>query len=172
MPRKLILSNFQSPGDIVMLTAAVRDLNVSCPGAFITDVRTSCPDLWLHNPWLTPLADHDPEAELLSCHYPLIHQSNQLPYHFIHGFIQFLGEHLGVRMQPTQFKGDIHLSAEEKAIPVPGSAEIEGRPFWLIAAGGKFDFTIKWWETARYQEVVDHFAGKLLFVQVGENGHH
>jgi ADP-heptose:LPS heptosyltransferase len=172
MPRKLILSNFQSPGDIVMLTAAVRDLHVSCPGAFITDVRTSCPDLWLHNPWLTPLADRDPKAELLDCHYPLIHQSNQLPYHFIHGFSQYLGEHLGVRMQPTQFKGDIHLSGEEKALPVPGDQEIGGRPFWLIAAGGKFDFTIKWWDTARYQEVVDHFAGKLLFVQVGEAGHH
>jgi len=104
MSRKLILSNFQSPGDIVMLTAAVRDLHANCPGQFITDVRTSCPDLWLHNPWITPMAEHEHGAEVVSCHYPLIHQSNQLPFHFIHGFIQFLGESLGVRIQPTQFK--------------------------------------------------------------------
>ena len=32
--------------------------------------------------------------------------------------------------------------------------------------------TIKWWESARYQEVVDHFRGKIQFVQVGERGHH
>ena len=32
-PEKLILRNFQSPGDIVMLTAAVRDLHRAYPGA-------------------------------------------------------------------------------------------------------------------------------------------
>ena len=41
--RKLILRNFQSPGDIVMLTAAVRDLHRAHPGEFLTDVRTSFP---------------------------------------------------------------------------------------------------------------------------------
>lgn len=43
--RKLILRNFQSPGDIVMLTAAVRDLHRTYPGEFITDVRTPFPGL-------------------------------------------------------------------------------------------------------------------------------
>jgi ADP-heptose:LPS heptosyltransferase len=47
----------------------------------------------------------------------------------------------------------------------------EERPFWIIAAGGKYDYTIKWWSRRRYQEVVDHFAGRILFVQVGEGGH-
>ena len=48
--RRLILRNFQSPGDIVMLTAAVRDLHLTYPGEFVTDVRTSCPELWESNP--------------------------------------------------------------------------------------------------------------------------
>ena len=48
--RKLILKNFQSPGDIVMLTAAVRDLHRSNPGRFVTDVRTPCGHLWENNP--------------------------------------------------------------------------------------------------------------------------
>ena len=39
--RRLILRSFQSPGDIVMLTAAVRDLHRANPTAFQTDVRTS-----------------------------------------------------------------------------------------------------------------------------------
>ena len=119
-PRKFIFTNHQSPGDIVMLTAAVRDLHATFPGDFLTDVRTSCPDLWLHNPHLTPLTEDDPEAEVLPCHYPLIHQSNQRPYHFIHGFIEYLGERLGIRILPRQFKGDIHLSEEEKEAPFPG----------------------------------------------------
>lgn len=45
-------------------------------------------------------------------------------------------------------------------------------PFWIIVAGGKFDYTIKWWDWHRYQQVVDFFRGKILFVQVGENGHY
>ena len=38
--RKIILKNNLSPGDLVMLTAAVRDLHLSYPGCFETDVRT------------------------------------------------------------------------------------------------------------------------------------
>jgi ADP-heptose:LPS heptosyltransferase len=37
---RLILRSFQSPGDVVMLTAAVRDLHRACPGRYQTDVRT------------------------------------------------------------------------------------------------------------------------------------
>ena len=55
MKRKLILRNFQSPGDIVMLTAAVRDLHKCCPGQYLTDVRTPCAGLWANNRYLAPL---------------------------------------------------------------------------------------------------------------------
>jgi hypothetical protein len=38
--QKVILRNFLSPGDIVMLTAALRDLHAAHPKRFVTDVRT------------------------------------------------------------------------------------------------------------------------------------
>jgi hypothetical protein len=53
--RKLILQNNQSPGDILMLKAAERDLHRAQPGKFITDVLTRSPDPWQHNPYITPL---------------------------------------------------------------------------------------------------------------------
>ena len=170
--RKLILKNSLSPGDIVMLTAAVRDLHKCHPGQFLTDVRTSCGALWENNPYLTKLDEHDPEVEVVDCHYPLIHKSNQLPRHFIEGFMDFLSERLGVRIVPTAFKGDIHVSAREKSW-FSQMREILGQdiPFWIIVAGGKRDFTIKWWSHLRFQEVVNHFLGKILFVQVGEKSH-
>src|SRR5262249_25952817 len=40
-------------------------------------------------------------------------------------------------------------------------------PFWIIAPGWNSKFTVKHWSVARYQEVVDAFRGRLLFVQVG-----
>lgn len=45
-------------------------------------------------------------------------------------------------------------------------------PFWLIVSGGKFDYTIKWWDPPRYQQVVDAFRGRITFVQIGEASHH
>lgn len=156
-----------------MLTAAVRDLHRAHPGEFLTDVRTPFPDLWAYNPYLTPIADDDPEAETVDCHYPLIHQSNDTPVHFLHGFPAYLNERLGTRIRVTDFKGDIHLGPDERAwFDQVRALDPDDTPFWLVVSGGKHDFTIKWWDDQRYQQVVDHFRGRIHFVQVGEASHH
>jgi ADP-heptose:LPS heptosyltransferase/SAM-dependent methyltransferase len=170
-PRRLVLRSFQSPGDVVMLTAAVRDLHLAHPGKFQTDVRTSADALWENNPYVVKLKEHDRQVESLDMHYPLIHDSDRRPYHFIHGYVQYLEERLGVRIPLTRFGGDIHLSADEKCRPSPVAALGHKGPFWIVMAGGKHDFTAKWWNPASYQAVVDHFQGKIRFVQCGEAGH-
>src|SRR5262245_56802573 len=116
-PRRLILRSFQSPGDILMLTAAVRDLHAAEPGTFVTDVRTSAEALWFNNPHITRLSEGEPDVETIDMHYPLIHQSNQRPYHFLHGYPQYLEQQLGVRIPVTRFAGDIHLGADETERP-------------------------------------------------------
>ena len=171
-PRKLILRNFQAPGDIVMLTAAVRDLHRCYPGRFLTDVRTACPALWEYNPYVTPLSEGDPEVRIVDCNYPLIGESNTVPYHFLFGFIEDINRQLGLHIRPTEFRGDIYISDRERQ----WFSHVEGRaqdnpPFWLVTAGGKYDFTAKWWDQSRYQRVVDHFQGRIEFVQVGDRTH-
>jgi hypothetical protein len=155
-----------------MLTAAVRELHIAHPGVFLTDVRTPCPALWEHNPYITPLRESDAGVEVLDCEYPLIHRSNHAPYHFLHGFIEHLNARLSLSIRPTLYRGDIHLSQIEKSW-MSQVEEIVRQPvpFWIIVAGGKRDFTIKWWDVQRYQRVVDHFQDRILFVQVGETGH-
>lgn len=156
-----------------MLTAAVRDLHGCYPGQFQTDVRTSSPQLWENNPYLTPLSEGDPTVQVLECHYPLIHRSNHGPYHFLQGFSDFLNNRLGLQIKPLAFRGDIHVSRQERAW-ISQVHEITGDdpPFWIVTSGGKFDYTTKWWDHQRYQQVVDSFRGKILFVQVGETQHH
>ncbi len=172
-PERLILRNSQSAGDIVMLTAAVRDLHRCYPGRFVTDVRTSCSDLWIGNPWLTKLDEREPGVRALECHYPIIHKSNSAPYHFLFGFIEYLNDELGLRIQPTEHRGDVHLTAEEKEwFERVEESEGSARPYWLFASGGKWDYTIKWWSADRYQQVVRHFQDRIDFVQVGESHHH
>ncbi len=156
-----------------MLTAAVRDLHSCYPGSFLTDVRTLCPDLWEHNPYITPLDDQAADVETVECSYPLINRANKAPYHCLHGFIEFLNERLRLAIRPTLYKGDIHLSAQEKAwYSQVHEVTRKPIPFWIIAAGGKYDLTIKWWQTERYQQVVDYFHGRIQFVQIGGWGHH
>ncbi len=169
--RKLLLKNFQSPGDILMLTAAVRDLHRNHPGRFLTDVDTSCGHLWENNPYITKLNRDDPSVEIINCEYPLIHKSNQAPYHFIHGFAQDLSQKLKVPIQLTEFKGDIHISQDEQSWMSQIQEMGVNKPYWVLVAGGKYDYTAKWWNPDYYQEVVDKLVGKVLFVQTGEKDH-
>jgi len=162
---------FQCPlalGDIVLLTAAVRDLHQAYPGRFLTDVRSHYPELWQGNPYLSPLTAGDGGVEVIDCDYPLIQRANRAPYHCLHGFIEFLNERLGLHIRPSLMKGDLYLSAEEKAAPSPLRQLLGVEvPFWILVAGGKYDYTIKWWSSRRFQEVVDALRGRVQFVQVG-----
>ena len=171
--RKLVLKCSLSPGDIVMLTAAVRDLHQCYPGQIQTDVRTLCPDLWLNNPYVTAVDDKRQDCEHIECSYPLLNRCETLPYHCLHGFVEFLNDRLGLQIRPTRYAGDIHLSRQEK-LWYSQVQELTGEatPFWLLCAGGKYDATVKWWSPERFQEVVDHFKGRIAFVQVGQRGHH
>lgn len=184
--RKLLLRAYLSPGDILMLTAAVRDLHKTHPGQFVTDVDTNAMELWENNPDITKLKWHkkdkeiipdEPDLEIIECHYhrdniqASVNKSNGGAYHFIHGYAQDLEASLGVPVPITQFKGAIYLSEQEKAWMSQLEQLGEKRRFWIMMAGGKYDFTTKWWNPAYYQKVVDHFKDRILFAQCGETNH-
>lgn len=172
MPRKIIIHNGQSPGDILMLTAAIRDLHRSNPGDFITGIDSPRPDLWENNPYLTSLSKDDPDVTWVDAHYPLINQSNQLPYHFIHGFRKYLASILGVKIDQGPFQGDLHMTPIEMSKPSPVEEKTSSNtPYWVVINGGKPDFTVKWWHPDRMQEVINYFCGKLNFVQTGLSEH-
>jgi ADP-heptose:LPS heptosyltransferase len=172
LPKRVLLRNQQCPGDVLMLTAAVRDLFRATGGELKISVQTSCSALWENNPYIVPFDDGgEEECLVIDCEYPSIHQSNGAPYHFIHGFARHLEEELGLRIPLTEFRGDIHISDRERSW-MSQIEELGIRDhFWIIIAGGKHDFTAKWWDPARFQRVVDHFRGRITFVQCGERGH-
>lgn len=170
MSRKIILQNFQSPGDVMMLTSAVRDLKKAFPEWKI-DVRTTAMDIWENNPHLTSLDENSSSVEKIKCEYPLVNLSNSHPYHFIHAFRIFLEGVLKVRIPQGPFRGEIFLSEEEKL----WMSQVEElgikNKFWILMSGGKYDFTAKWWNPLEHQKVVDYFKNKILFVQCGEADH-
>lgn len=176
--RRIILQNFQAPGDVVMITAAVRDLHVNHPGRFLTDVRTSSMPIWESNPHITKLDENDPRVEVHKLEYPLIHQSNQGPWHFSEAFTEEIEDKLGVRIKKRLGRGDIHIGPNEETWGFTERSswfsEYGYDPeinYWILNAGYKNDFTCKMWPEERYQQVVDHFRGQLVFVQVGHKDH-
>ena len=171
--RKLILRNTLSPGDLVVLSGTLRDLHRCHPGEFLTDVRVSCPAIFDHNPHVTALDADDPEVTVIDCKYPLIAESNRRPVHFLDAFAADLNAQLGTRVETTAVRGDIHLSVQERRWFDAVAAEVGlPGPFWLFASGGKYDCTTKWWDPARYQQVVDRLRDRIAFVQVGETHHY
>jgi ADP-heptose:LPS heptosyltransferase len=171
--KKILIENYQSPGDILMLTSAVRDLAKVVGKRWQIGVKTSCGELWENNPYITKFNFKEPNVQVIRADYPLIHKSNALPYHFIHGFRKDLEMKLNINIPQGPFEGDIHLSDAEKSW-ISQYKEITGKddPFWIIVSGGKLDYTNKWWDPARSQEVVDHFKNKIQFVQCGSRDHH
>lgn len=172
MKQKIILESFLSPGDIVMLTAAVRDLYLAHNDKFTIDVRTSCGELWENNPYITRIDEEEDDVKRFRVDYPLIHAPNsQFGLHFVNGYRMHLEKLLNISIPPTNFCGDIHISDEEKSwysqIEELGITD----KFWIINSGGKSDFTAKWINPEKMQSVVDHFKGKITFVQIGSKEH-
>jgi ADP-heptose:LPS heptosyltransferase len=179
---RIVLHNWQSPGDMLMLTATVRDLHKAYPGRFDVGVNTSCGELWDNNPLVTKVSAKDtPEdwlpttyggkVRFIPMHYPLINKSNESPYHFLHGFTQWLESQIGLRIPVTDYKGDIYLTQLEKDRNIVQEKSGYGGKYWVMMAGGKWDYTTKWWNPSYYQDVINHFQGKIKFVQCGNKNH-
>lgn len=168
---KLLLEHKLSPGDVLVMTAAVRDLHKSFGSEYMIDVDTSCSELWENNPYLTKFNHKDPDVRLIHMEYPLIHHSNEGASHFINGFIDFLSDTLNKKIKPTALRGDIHISNEEKGwLSQVHEVLSKDVPYWVVDAGGKTDYTAKIWAADRFQAVVDAFP-KLWFVQIGAKEH-
>lgn len=179
-PQKLLLINRLSPGDILVMTNAIRDLHLAHPGKFITDVRTPCPDIFVNNPYITKLSYDEAEYNKINTwfesnvgktkmlgdimcvdmQYPLIHQSGARGAHFAEGHREFLEETLNIKIPQTKIRPELYLSNPRSIIP--------GK-YWVINAGSKIDFTLK--QYPYYQEVVDLLKDKIQFVQIGVKSH-
>jgi ADP-heptose:LPS heptosyltransferase len=171
VPRKIIFKTQLSPGDICTLTAAIESLHATYPGGYITDVRTSCDELFLHNPNITKLADG--EGEEIEVHYTdLIGCCDAVPNTFLRGYCFDIAKQLGIWLELTTNRPHLYLSDSERGIhPLRGHPYGAPGRYWLVNAGTKRDYTLKRWPVEYYQQVIDHFRGTISFVQIGSGEH-
>ena len=161
-----------SPGDLCTLTAAIESLHRLYPRQYLTDVRTSCDALFEHNPLITRLPDG--EADVVEMHYTeSLNQCGERPHPFLRGYTDHLGKSLGIELDLVTNRPHLYLSDEEKQWVHQIHQHFTGQntKFWIVNAGIKNDFTLKQWPVEYYQQVVDHFLGRIQFVQVGHPDH-
>ena len=91
MAQKIILQNRQALGDVVVLTALVRDIHLCHPGKFITRATTSFQAaVWTGNPNIITVPP-PPRSVMLKCHYgvQMKEAKHGRKIHFIEGFIDY-----------------------------------------------------------------------------------
>lgn len=172
--KKLILRNYQCPGDILAMTAAVESLHRTYPGDFKTDCRTTAWEIWQNNPYVQEICSDDPDATVIEMEYPAIHRSNSEPLHMMDGFTEHLANQIGRPISTKVNRPMLYLSDEEKGwVNQVREQFTQGReiPFWVINAGSKSDFPAKQWPVEFYQEVVHRTRGKIQWVQIGASEH-
>ena len=172
MTQRIVLSHHCAPGDTVVLTGFVRDLALTYPGRYTIGVHTSAMDLWRHNPHIDHSISGDKRLgniEHIRMKYNRgIRDQNYEPVHFLPYFHRDFEEQKGVKVPLRLPYPDLHLSPEERNIPL-----IEGR-YWVLITGGKSDFPAKAWASSYFQEVVHGLAAMGLgAVQAGStsSGH-
>ncbi len=165
--RKLQLEHKLAPGDVLVMSALVRDLALTYQDKLQTTVNTSCGELWRHNPHTKWSDDVSADTEHIKLQYgeTLKHVATSNK-HFLLGFYEDFERQTGIHVPLLYPRPDYHLSEEEKQSPL-----VSGR-YWVIVSGGKTDFTTKHWSYKRYQQVVNVLkSGGINCVQVGAIGY-
>ena len=160
------------PGDLVTLTAAVRDLHKAYPNYFETDVRTRHMAIWENNPFIKHIGPG--MGRLIDVHYDRIRVPGTQRFtdrgirkkagaglHMITGYRDYISAVIGVPIPETSPYPDLYFSEQELS-----TRPIE-EPYWVLFAGGKNDYTNKWWDPVKYQALVEMLKGTITFVQVG-----
>lgn len=174
--RKMILKSFLSPGDAVVMTAAIESLHNTYPKQYITDVDTSTKEIWENNPHITDLKS-DSTAEQIQLHYDGIAKCNQVNISFMQAYVEGLQGIINKPLQLTTNRPHLYLHEDEKKWmdQVQQYATHSRKvPFWIINTGVKKDYTTKQWPVEFYQKVVDQTGGLIQWVQIGafEHEHH
>ena len=165
-PTKLILQNRQSPGDILVMSSAIRALHQAYPGEYLTDVRSPCTNIYENSPYITPLDENAPDVTTIDMQYPEIHFSGQSGRHFSDGHRMFLAEQIGKPIPQNGIQPDLFLSEAEKRRPLVEELSGWDGDYVVLDAGCKNDYSLK--RYSFYQDVVDLLATQgIKCVQVG-----
>ena len=169
--QKVIFKQWQAPGDLLMLTVAIRDFYKMYPLLTEIDVLSCYPEVFFNNPYITnhpkdgtvPIVDLDYGAAR--------NKLAPLGYHFSDVFIYMINELYDLKVMKTSMRPDIYLTKDEKSDTILERLGIK-KPYWLINSGVKNDIPIKGYPPAMWEKVIDGLLAEgINLYQVGSLHH-
>jgi ADP-heptose:LPS heptosyltransferase len=164
--KTIIIRHSRAVGDILVMTAVVRDIYKEYSDRFEIGVETPFMELWENNPYIIKLKNKRLGASVYTLSYgDGIQKAGKEPIHFLQAFHNDFEKKTGLKVPLTEPRPDIHLS----------EAELADRPikdrYWVVLSGGKSDFTTKHPRFFDVQDSVDVLNQLgLKVVQAGAKG--
>jgi hypothetical protein len=163
----LAISLHKAPGDTVVLTGFLRDLQRAYPGRYRVWASVNHPELLAHCPWVHAAGRWEdcawpPGFLVVAAEYGRgIVAQNRETVHFLAWFHRDFGRKTGIHVPVSAPTPSLVLSAAEETPPMTGR-------YWVVVAGGKSDATVKIWPRREWQRTVgDLHALGLGVVQCG-----
>lgn len=183
LPKRIIFHNRQAIGDILMMTCGIRDFKKAFPEIEV-QVESTAMHIWDYNPnicrdkWDSVIdGKEDTEQKIKQAieeNKPIklyigpskgTNASNRSDKHFANAYRMSIEDILNVKIPQGPIRPDIYMTKEEY-----GRSPIFKKPYWLITAGEKGDWTCKTYPFQKWQEVVEKLPD-VTFVQLGSLGH-
>ena len=146
----IVFRHLLCPGDLTVMSALVRDY-YRATGELCCVQTPHSEGIWDSNPFVVHAFVPDDtvpsDYRVVNLHYKVSNDEND-KQHFLQAFHADASRQLGIDIPLTEFRPCLVLSKDEKRVrPIK-------EPYWLINAGGKWDFTTKWWDPDKWQRVI------------------
>jgi ADP-heptose:LPS heptosyltransferase len=173
---KIIFQQMQAPGDLLMLTVALRDLHKTHPFVYETDVITCYPEVFFLNPYITYIPKNDPKVPHYNLDYgPYLKEFRRSGMHFSDCFITMIENILKIKIHKSSPFPHVELHPAEKSEKHFLCKYGIKKPYWLINAGIKSDIPLKQYPPSLYQKVVniinEKTNGRITLIQTGHSHH-
>lgn len=162
---KILFQCTLAPGDIVVLTSAIRDLNLAYPDKYRCNVWGErgqlYPALLENNPFVDTTITPKTSTRIIVPHYheEMRLSNTQRDLHFTEAITSNIAKQLGITIRSNK-RPALYLTDQEKA------NRPQQKPYWVLMAGCKSDITTKCWSEEHWQSLVT-ILRDITFVQVG-----
>ncbi len=165
--KRVWLSHTISPGDSMVLTAAIESVGYYSPLTYTFKVQCSSREVFVNNPHCSDFP-RDQADLVIEAHYPDFAERNWRDVRYLQGYTHFLGEKLGLKLKCAVPSPRLYFSPAELAAP-----RLIDEPYVVINSGYKKDGTLKNWGIQNWIEVSNWIQSQgLKVVQVGTTSPH
>lgn len=153
--KNFVLKQWQAPGDLVVMTVALRDLHLTYPGMFQTQVVSCYPEVFYKNPYCSVIENKSDLVWHNIWYKKWKDAYMETGHHFTDAFISEFDEQLGVSIKKTSIWPELYLTQDEMSPAYLEKFEIK-KPYWVINAGIKMDMPLKQYPPFYWQTVINY----------------